>query len=248
MISASGDMDISPRALEAVLWDFDGTLINTEPMWFAAETEYMRGRGAPWPAEEARSYAGAAWTTSGGAMRDRLVEYGADPSLTAREVYDDVTDAVVEHLRSEGAPMPGVLELLDRTRAAGVPNAIVSASQARLIDAGLAVIGAAGMFEAIVTGPMVARGKPDPDGYLLATRMLDVRPHHCVVLEDSPTGCASGQRAGAQVVGVPSVVPLPQTPGQLRRVSLAGLTIDELERAVRAHLAAPVPDDAGAGN
>ena len=232
-----------PRALEAVLWDFDGTLVNTEPMWFDAEPEYVTGHGAPWPPEEARGYAGAAWTTSGGAMRDRLVEYGVDPSLTAWGVYDEVTGIVVRRLRASGGPMPGVLELLERVRAAGVPNAVVSASQARLVEAGLEVIGAADAFDALVTGPMIDHGKPDPDGYLLAARMLDVRPHRCVVIEDSPTGCESGRRAGALVVGVPSVVPLPPAPGQLRRTTLEGLTVEELERAVHEHLAEPAPVD-----
>ncbi|SYZ32278.1 Phosphorylated carbohydrates phosphatase TM_1254 [Propionibacterium australiense] len=242
MTSALSRPAATGLALEAVLWDFDGTLVNTEPMWFAAETEYMTSRGAPWPAEEARSYAGAAWTTSGQAMRDRLVEYGTDPALTAWDVYDGVTDVVVERLLSEGTPMPGVLELLERTCAAGIPNAIVSASQARLIEAGLRVLGVADMFAAVVAGPMVANGKPAPDGYLLATRMLDVRPHRCVVLEDSPTGCESGQRAGAQVIGVPSVVSLPAVAGQLRRASLEGLGVDELDRAVREHLAEPIAE------
>ncbi|SPF67097.1 Phosphoglycolate phosphatase, domain 2 [Propionibacterium ruminifibrarum] len=246
MTSSLNTPDAGGLALEAVLWDFDGTLVDTEPMWFAAEIEYVTSRGAPWLPEESRSYAGAAWTTSGQAMRDRLVEYGADPSLTAWDVYDGVTDVVVERLLAEGAPMPGVLELLELTCAAGVPNAIVSASQARLIEAGLRVIGATDMFAAVVAGPMVSHGKPAPDGYLLATRLLDVRPHRCVVLEDSPTGCESGQRAGAQVIGVPSVVPLPATRGQLRRTSLVGLTVDELDGAVRAHLDEPVPDDVNA--
>lgn len=201
----------------------------------------MTGHGAPWPPEEARGYAGAAWTTSGGAMRDRLVEYGVDPSLTAWGVYDEVTGIVVRRLRASGGPMPGVLELLERVRAAGVPNAVVSASQARLVEAGLEVIGAADAFDALVTGPMIDHGKPDPDGYLLAARMLDVRPHRCVVIEDSPTGCESGRRAGALVVGVPSVVPLPPAPGQLRRTTLEGLTVEELERAVHEHLAEPAP-------
>lgn len=227
---------VSPRLPAAVLWDFDGMILDTEPAWMASEIAYVASHSAVWTLDDARGYIGASWRTLGNALGQRIAEETGTTGLDPWDIYQSVSAGVVDQVRAGQAPLrPGALELLDALGAAAVPCALVSSSPESLLRAGVAALGIPAPFEALIAGPMVEHGKPAPDCYLLAAATLQVPIGQCVVLEDSPTGCEAGQRSGALVIGIPSVAPLPSVAGQLRRDSLVGLTVADLAAMVRAH-------------
>ncbi len=117
---------------------------------------------------------------------------------------------------------PGALDLLASLRDAGIPCALVSASYRVLLDAAIKRL-PADTFQVSVAGDEVRLGKPHPEPYERACRILDVDARHCVVFEDSATGARSANAAGAFVVAVPNLVSVPSAPRRLQRETLAGL-------------------------
>ena len=208
--------------LAAVLFDMDGLLVDTEPLWLETETEVMALLGAPWSAQDQEALLG-------GSM-DRTVSYllakatrPAAPETVARWMLD----GMLERARSGRVVVrPGARELLAEVAGAGLPYALVTSSQRAFADA---VLGATGMtFPVTVCAEDATATKPDPAPYMIAVKLLDADPAGCVVLEDSPNGVASATAAGCRVVAVPSLVPIPPAPGRLvvpslRDVSLAVL-------------------------
>jgi len=229
----SSDSSARPAA---VLWDFDGTILDTEPLWMASEVEFVASQGAIWTLDDAHGHIGASWRTLGGALSERITEQLGVCTFTPWQIYEELAARVAAGILAGRAPRrPGAVELLDSLNAAGWPCALVSASPAHLLDAGVASLGGNNRFATMVPGPMVEHGKPAPDCYLLAAEKLGVDVRDCIVLEDSPTGCEAGHRAGALVIGVPSVAPLPDVRGQVRRDSLVGLTPESMIELMRGH-------------
>ncbi|MEX5632448.1 HAD family hydrolase [Parafrankia sp. FMc2] len=189
----------------AVLFDMDGLLVDTEPLWTIAE-------------HEAAARLGREFTP---AMKEAMIGHGIDtavpimvamlgcPASEEPAVADFLVRRSAELFREPGAivPQPGAAELLAVVAAAGVPTALVSSSYRALVDPVVALLGAR-HFTVTVAGDEVARRKPYPDPYLAAARLLGVDPAACVVLEDSLTGAAAGMAAGCVTVLVPSM-PLP---------------------------------------
>lgn len=215
-----------PARPAAVLWDFDGTLADTEPLWIEAEFELTQRYGrTDWNLDHAHQLVGNALIETGRYIVDFL---GRD-DLDALEVSNVLTDMVVERIRSrEQLPWrPGALDLLARLRADGVPCALVSASYRRMLDAVVARL-PEDSFDVVVAGDEVSRGKPDPEPYLAACTQLGVAAGDCVVLEDSATGAASGNAAGAVVVAIEHMVKIPAVPRRHFVDSLAGLGTADL--------------------
>ena len=140
-----------------------------------------------------------------------------------------MNEGVLARVRAGRAKVqPGARELLAEVAAAGLPHALVTSSQRVFAEA---VLGATGItFPLTVCAEDVTAGKPDPEPYLLAAKLLDVDPVRCVVLEDSPNGVASATAAGCRVLAVPSLVPIPPAPGRVVVASLAGVSLSELRR------------------
>ena len=205
------------------MFDMDGLLVDSEPLWFRAEKVVMARLGGQW------SHADQG-VLVGGSM-DRTVNYllgkatkAAQPAAVARWL----TEAMIKELTTQPLPvLPGVVALLDEVREAGLPHALVTSSEPEVVDAVLSRLGA-GAFGVIVCAADVARTKPDPEGYLLAAAKLGVEPRYSIALEDSPTGTAAAEAAGYRTVAVPSVVPVPPAPGRLVLSSLAGVTLADL--------------------
>jgi HAD superfamily hydrolase (TIGR01509 family) len=139
---------------------------------------------------------------------------------------------VVRSLKEGVVFRPGAVELLQAVKAAGIPNALVSASYRVMIDAVLSHL-PPDPFDVIVAGDEVRNGKPHPEPYLTAARELDVDPANCIVVEDSPGGTASGTAAGAFVIAVPQWVTIPAAPRRLVLESLEELTPDALRDLLR---------------
>ena len=208
--------------LAAVLFDMDGLLVDTEPLWLETETEVMARLGAPWSPQDQEALLG-------GSM-DRTVSYllakaarPVPPETVARWMLDGMLDRV---RAGRVVVRSGARELLAEVAAAGLPRALVTSSQRAFAEAVLSATGMA--FPVTVCGEDVTATKPDPEPYLLSVKLLDADPAGCVVLEDSPNGVASATAAGCRVVAVPSLVSIPPAPGRLvvpslRDVSLAAL-------------------------
>ena len=192
-----------PAALpEAVLFDMDGLLIDSEPTWFQAEVDLLASFGFELGEEHYPQVLGKPIEVS----TAYLMELCGHP-CSLREFEDGIELAMMERLRDGVPMMPGAKELLVELEAAGVPIELVSASSRRIVDACLPAIGA-DHFRFTVSGSDVDHGKPHPDPYLKAAALLGVDPAHCVVLEDSPTGSAAGHAAGCQVIAVPHAAPV----------------------------------------
>ena len=213
--------------LAAVLWDFDGTLADTEPLWIEAEYELIGRLGGTWSEEQANELVGNSLIDSGIYILNAIDRRDLDPAW----VVDQLLTRVVEILRERPMPWrPGARELLTSLREAEVPCALVSASYRVLLEAAISQL-PAGTFAVTVAGDEVTQGKPHPEPYEKACAELGVDARDCVVLEDSITGATSGNAAGALVVAVPNRVPIPEAP---RRVQVASMT--ELDAAAVAGL------------
>jgi HAD superfamily hydrolase (TIGR01509 family) len=202
-------------SLQAVLFDMDGLLVDSEPLWFEVEREVMARLGGNWGEADQRALLG-------GSLR-RSVSYllarAARPA-SERDVARWLVDGMAGLLASRRPRvLPGACELFAEVSAAGIRHALVTSSERQIMDAVIGQLGLA--FEATVCAADVRRGKPDPEPYLRAAALLGADPRQCVALEDSPNGVAAAEAAGCRLVVVPSLVPIAQRPG---RVVVASLT------------------------
>jgi HAD superfamily hydrolase (TIGR01509 family) len=232
----ASDAQDPERLLQAVLFDMDGTLVDTEPFWIAAEYELVNAHGGTWSDEHAHHLVGRALLDSGAYIR----EHGGVP-LSAAEIVDELLTRVIDAARHDAPFRPGVRALLDQLHAAGVPRALVTMSYAALAHTVADQLGP-NVFDAVVCGDQVDRGKPHPEPYLTAARRLGVDPTRCVAVEDSPTGIASAHAAGCVVLAVPNAVALATDPTYTLADSLAEIDVDYLDRLVRRRIS---PDPAG---
>jgi HAD superfamily hydrolase (TIGR01509 family) len=204
--------------LPAVLFDMDGLLIDSEPLWLEAETAVMARLGADWSERDQAALLGGSL--------DRTVRYllgkatrPAPPELVGEWLMSDI----IERVRRDGVPVrPGARELLASVETAGLPSALVTSSERTFMEAVLASTGM--RFDVLVCAEDVTATKPDPEPYLLAAKLLGIAPGDCFTLEDSPNGVASAEAAGCRVFAVPSLVPIPPAPGRTVVPSLLDLT------------------------
>ena len=211
---------------QAVLWDFDGTLADTEPLWIAAEFEIIEGElGEPWSMAHAEQLVGSDLIDSATYMLNTIGRTDLEPAWMVKQLLTRVVHGMES--AAELPWRPGALDLLAALRAAGTPCALVSASYRVLLDAVLERL-PEGSFAVSVGGDEVTKGKPHPEPYEKACALLGVDARSCVVLEDSATGARAGNAAGAVVVGIPNVVQIPPAPRRVTVPSLAGLDPDRL--------------------
>jgi HAD superfamily hydrolase (TIGR01509 family) len=208
----------------AVLWDMDGTLVDTEDYWMGAESALVAEHGGTWSEQQARALVGNPLPVSAETLRR---EGGVD--LPVDVIVERMLSHVVAEVRRHLPWRTGAQELLAALRADDVPCALVTMSYARLTEAVVSAL-PPGTFGAVVTGDQVRYGKPHPEPYLTAARLLGVAPEDCVAIEDSRTGAASAHAAGAAVVAVPQVVPIPPGPGVVVVDTLEGLSPAALAR------------------
>jgi HAD superfamily hydrolase (TIGR01509 family) len=230
-IQAAGGGD-----LQAVLFDMDGLLVDSEPLWFEVETEVMTRLGGTWTEADQEALLGSSLDRSVRYFLERAA-LPADPA----EVGEWMISGIVAKVRDRGVTiMPGAAELVAGVAASGLPYALVTSSQRRFVDAVLARTGL--RFPVMVCGNDVTRGKPNPEPYLLATRRLCVPPSHCLVLEDSITGVTAAEAAGCFVVAVPTLDGIEARPGRWVRRSLRGADVAWLREAwAGGHLLAESP-------
>lgn len=206
----------------AVLWDMDGTIVDSEPYWIEEERALMGEHDIPWTHEDAMQFVGMSLPISAVRMRDI-----GDLPYSPEQIIERLVSGVARRMRQEVPWRPGARELLHALREARVPMALVTMSYRPVADAMLEAIGVP-YFDLIVTGEDVARGKPYPDPYLQAAAGLGVDVHTAVAIEDSANGLASALAAGAPTLVVPNVVHIDPSDRYSMAASLTLVTVAHL--------------------
>jgi HAD superfamily hydrolase (TIGR01509 family) len=220
-------VNVTDDGLAAVLFDMDGLLVDTEPLWFETETEVMARLGAPWGKQDQAALLGGSMERSVAYLLSKATKPGSPAPATPAEVGRWMLDGILRHAAAGRVTvLPGVRELLAEVAAAGLPSALVTSSQREFAEAVLA--GTGFRFPVTVCAEDVPATKPDPAPYQLAAKLLDVEPARCVALEDSPNGVASATAAGCLVVAVPSIAGIPPAPGRLVVTSLLDVNLATL--------------------
>ncbi|MGH3563377.1 MAG: HAD family hydrolase [Mycobacterium sp.] len=213
------------ETFHAVLWDMDGTLVDSEKLWdVAMDALYVRLGGVLTAEVRAATVGGAADTT----MRIVYADLGLQPDPAAMAASAHWLHGYTGELFDAGLPWcDGAREMLDALAAQDTPMALVTNTPRSLAERALGSIGRH-YFSAVVCGDEVARSKPAPDPYRRAAALLDVDPGCCLAVEDSPIGATSAEAAGCPVLVVPDAVAVPAGPRRHQVVSLAGLGVTDL--------------------
>ncbi len=212
-----------PNKLAAVLFDMDGTLFDSEKLWDIAIFELAATYGASVSDEIRAAMVGTSMADSMALLHDGIGQPWRDPVYSAGWINDRVAELFVTSI----VWRPGAQEMLKLVREAGIPTALVTATERRLVEIAIETAGRHN-FDVVVCGDEVARTKPDPEPYQRAATLLGVHIGDCVAIEDSPTGVASAIAAGARVLAIPHHVPLAAGPRITLRATLDGVTLSDL--------------------
>lgn len=214
--------------MRAVLWDLDGTLVDTEPYWIATEFALAEEHGATWSHADAMELVGSDLLDSGRYIRDRM-----GLQMSPAEIVEYLLDGVVGHVQDSVPWRPGAVELLAALREAEIPVGLVTMSYQRFVAPIVAALPPE-TFRVIVTGDQVERGKPHPEPYLTAAAALGLQPGECVAIEDSNTGATSAVAAGCHVLVVENHVDVPPGPRRTFATSLTAVSVASLAALVEA--------------
>ncbi len=206
----------------AVLWDLDGTIVDTEPFWMDAQHRMVDRHGGRWTHQHGLALVGQDLTYSAEYLRTH-----GNVDLPTKTIIDTLLREVIDQVGQAPPWRPGALALIAALNELGVRQALVTMSWQPLANAVIAHL-PPNTFASVVTGDRVAHGKPHPEPYLTALADLGIGPRGVVVVEDSPTGLASAESAGLVTVAVPLYLPLSPRPGRWIRDSLLGLTPADL--------------------
>ncbi|MEU0498316.1 HAD family hydrolase [Mycobacterium sp. NPDC006124] len=226
--------------MRAVLWDMDGTLVDSEKLWdVSLQALYVRLGGVL--SQEVRDT--TVGSSADGLMRIVYSDLGLEQDPAAMADSSDWLHDYTGELFEQGLTwLPGARETLDALTAAGVPMALVTNTRRELTERALKSIGSH-YFSASVCGDEVEHAKPAPDPYLRAAQLLGVDPAECLAIEDSVTGSAAAEAAGCPVLVVPNDVEVPKGPRRRHVTSLTKVDVDALRavhRDLDSRLGAPV--------
>ncbi|GAA2621832.1 HAD family phosphatase [Actinomadura fulvescens] len=216
-------------SVQAVVFDLDGVLIDTEPVWEEVRRGFVADHGGRWLPDTQDRLMGMSTEEWADYLATDLVD-----GLTAEDVAYEVIDRMSRRYAENLPLMPGAVETVRRL-AGDYPLGLNSSSPRALIDLVLGRLGVDVLFRATVSTEEVDRGKPEPDGYLTAAARLDVTPAECVAIEDSSNGLRSAYAAGMRVIAVPH----PRYPPAADALALASHVAENLD-AVTTDLVAKV--------
>lgn len=207
---------------EAVLWDMDGTLLDSEPIWIEEEAKLMQSLGVEWSSEDAR-------VCLGGPMH-RVDQYMREKSGNQHkplELSQLLIKRMVDRLNESVKFTPGAESLLKELHDMGIPMALVTASTREIVNAALSSVGTH-YFRQTISADDVKETKPDPEGYLTASSHLNVSIERSLIIEDSLTGMSAAIDSGAYVLGIPHFYELP-TGHKVRHVkSLDAINVEAI--------------------
>ena len=208
--------------MSAILFDMDGTLVDSEPLWLEAEIEVMESVGCNWTQEDQLLCLGGPRERTESIMQER--SKGVKPI----GFFGDQLDLIMARkLKEELSLIPNALEIISECRDYGLKVALVTASGGVLMNNVLLRF-PEDFFDTTVCADDVVKSKPDPAPYLLAAQKLEVDITKCVVVEDSITGVTSGLASGAQVIGIPHLVNLPVNDNLRIVKALSDLSLSKL--------------------
>jgi HAD superfamily hydrolase (TIGR01509 family) len=207
----------------AVLWDMDGTLIDSEPYWMKSEGAFARANNSAWSEQDGLNLVGMSLYDSSKIIKEKV---GSD--LEPEQIIEQLTDEVTAQLKQEILWRPGAKELLMLLRKKKVKTALVTMSMHRMAKQVVDSIGF-DAFDVIVAGDDVLHGKPHPEAYLKAAELLGVKAEECVAFEDSISGLRSAEAAGTRAVGIKNIVDIPSEPGRILWPTLEGVTMADLK-------------------
>ena len=207
----------------AVLWDMDGTLIDSEPYWMNSEGAFARENNTVWTKQDGLSLVGMSLYDS-----SKIIKEKVGSSLEPEQIIQKLTDEVTAQLKQKILWRPGAKELLLMLRREKIKTALVTMSMHRMAQQVVDAIGF-DAFDVIVAGDDVRQGKPHPEAYLKAAELLGVRPEDCVAFEDSNTGLRSAEAAGTKAVGIKNIVEIPAIPGRILWPTLEGVSLIDLQ-------------------
>lgn len=189
--------------MSAILFDMDGTLVDSEPLWLQAECEVMESVGVSWSAQDQLS------TLGGPRERTEKIMQEKSKNIKPYGFFGEQLDILMlQKLQTQLQVLPNAIDLINECRNFGLKIALVTASGGQLMRTVLNNF-PTNFFDVTISADDVERSKPDPAPYLLAAERLGVKIEDCVVVEDSITGVTSGLNSGAQVIGIPHLVSLP---------------------------------------
>ncbi|MFC0097380.1 HAD family hydrolase [Micromonospora marina] len=206
-----------------MLFDMDGTLVDSEKLWDVALQELAAVYGGVLSEDARRAIVGTGMADAMRIVHDDL----GQPERDVQESADWISARILDLFRTGLRWRPGALALLRAVRVAGIPTALVTSSGRPLVEVALDTLGR-DSFDVVVCGDEVGAAKPHPEPYLTAARLLGVPVQRCVAIEDSPTGVASALAAGAAVLAVPAEVPLAPADGVHQVESLLGADLELL--------------------
>ncbi|HEU4808466.1 MAG TPA: HAD family phosphatase [Homoserinimonas sp.] len=207
--------------LAGVLWDMDGTIVDTEPYWMRAEEELVASFGGVWTRDDALAVVGADLWVAARIFQNHGV------TLSEDEIITRLTDRVLEQTSAEVPWRPGARQLLQELNEAGIPCALVTMSLHRMAQHVVSFMGF-DAFSVVVGGDDVTKGKPNAEPYLRGAELLGVDPSQCIAIEDSTTGLASAVASGAVTIGVPAHITLPPSARYTLWPTLDGRGVSDL--------------------
>lgn len=207
----------------AVLWDMDGTLIDSEPYWMKSEGAFAKANNSAWTEQDGLSLVGMSLYDSSKIIKEKV---GSD--LEPEQIIQQLTDGVSAQLKQEIFWRPGAKELLLLLRKKRIKTALVTMSMHRMAQQ---VVDSLGFdaFDIIVAGDDVLHGKPHPEAYLKAAELLGVKAEDCVAFEDSLSGLRSAEAAGTKAVGIKNIVEIPAEPGRILWPTLVDVSMSDLK-------------------
>ena len=218
MSSSVSNSSLKPQA---ILWDMDGTIVDSEEYWIVAELELVNLFGGTWTHEDGLALVGNGLPQTAAKLQEHGVELSID------EIIQALTNRVLEQIEVAVPWRPGAVELIHQFQEAGIPQALVTMSIERMARKVAAVIPGTPLTE-VVAGDNVLKTKPDPEAYLLAAERLEVDISQCIAFEDSPSGCRSAHSAGAVTVGVTNLVSLDGIPTDVTLETLVGVSASQI--------------------
>lgn len=185
--------------IQAILFDLDGLMVDSEPHSIAAWQAVLAKRGATFDQAMIDRTFGLRVDETSQLLKDTYHLRDSSADLAREKIEYQIT-----HLNGNVKPMPGLIELLDLIDQRHLKKAVASSSQRRYVDAVLRSIGLHDRFSVVIGGNEVSGGKPAPDVFLAAARALQVDPQNCLVLEDSPAGVQAAKSANMTCIAVPN--------------------------------------------
>jgi HAD superfamily hydrolase (TIGR01509 family) len=211
----------------AVLFDMDGTIIDSEPYWMASEQALAAEHNGTWTTTDSLGVIGKDLNES-----SKLFKDATNVPLEVEEIKNRLSNDVQSRLAKVVPWRAGAQELLQDLRKHKVKTALVTMSLHTMAQQVVDAI-PFDAFDVIVAGDDVTRGKPHPEAYQKAAALLGFDPSQCIAFEDSVTGLTSAEAAGTYAIGIPNIIPIPEKEGRILWPTLEGVTYKQLKKLIR---------------